>query len=233
MNRFTRLAHSVLTRLMKNRHRLPRFLNRLMDNVARNPDGVASRVASFILGGSSARNVPVPTPVPDADVRVYIGPTNYSGQGFLWARALERGKSGINSKNMAVELPGGFDFAADSLVPVGAYNTSRKWQEAELKAVEGFTHVLFEAERPLFGSLFGRDIAREVAALHAKGISCAFLCHGTDIRSPRRHLSQNRWSPFVCGSEQMNRLQSDADANLALLRARRSRGDLVSCRGRR
>lgn len=203
--------------VLRQRHRLPRFVNRAIDDVAKNPDGFLSRVASLVLGGSRASAAPPPTTVPATAVRVYVGPTNYAGQGYLWARALEASSPELGARNMAVELPGGFAFAADSTVPVAVYNSSSRWQRAELEAVSAFTHVLFEAERPLFGRLLGRDVAAEIAELQQRGLSCAFLSHGTDIRSPRAHADLTPWSPFADDPEQSKALQKDADANLALI----------------
>lgn len=219
MNPVARLANAILSSLVRNRHHLPRPVNRLIDDVAKNPDGVFSRVASFLLGGSSRSQAPTPSSVPDTPIRVFIGPTNYAGQGYLWARALEV-DADLGARNMAVELPGGFNFDADTSVPVSVYNHSTRWQKAELAAVCRFSHVLIEAERPLFGSLFARNLSREIDELQRRGISCAFLCHGTDVRSPSAHAASNRWSPFHELSLQNQILQADSDANLALLKAR-------------
>ena len=120
---------------------------------------------------------------------------------------------------MAVTLPGGFSFPTDTAVPVAVHNVSLRWQQAELEAVSGFTHVLFEAERPLFGRLLGRDLGREAAALESAGVSIAYLGHGTDVRSPRRHMALTEWSYFSDDAAQTAVLQRDADANLALLAA--------------
>src|SRR5690606_1958325 len=140
-------------------------VNRLIDDVAKNPDGRAGRLAARLLGGADSRRIPEPTGAPETAVRVYIGPTNYAGQRIRWARALEADDASIGARNMAVELPGGFAFPADTLVPVAVHTISTSWQRAELDAVKRFTHVLFEAERPLFGPLFGRDLGREIAEL--------------------------------------------------------------------
>jgi hypothetical protein len=217
MKWFFGLAHHVSSSLVGNRSRLPKFINRLIDDVSKNPDGMFGRIASAALGGTNRAQVPPATLAPDGDVRVYIGPTNYSGQGYLWARALEATDSSTGARNMSVELPGGFAFRADTSVPVAVYNRSADWQNAELSAVSSYTHILFEAERPLFGSLFCRDVAREESILAGRGLSTAFLSHGTDIRSPRHHRELNRWSPFLEPTDENALLQRDADANLRLL----------------
>lgn len=197
--------------VIRHRSRLPGWVNRALDSAARDPDGLIGRLAHRALGGGGA---PV-TDVPDAPVRVFIGPTNYSGQGFRWARALESAEAALGARNMEIVLPGGLSFPADTPVPI-ASTSSAGWQESEWEAVRRFSHVLIEAERPLFGRLFDREVRTEVAALEDAGVSVAFLCHGTDIRSPRDHAGRTPWSPYP-DDPRTDVLQADADENFALL----------------
>ncbi|MDI6023766.1 hypothetical protein QBL02_09420 [Leucobacter sp. UT-8R-CII-1-4] len=183
-----------------------------MESAAREPDGVVGKLAARLLGGGSA---PVTT-VPESAVKVYVAPTNYAGQGFLWARALEQADPKIGARNMAIQLPGGFAFQADTLVPIAAINASAEWAEAEWQAASKFTHVLVEAERPMFGKRFGRNVEAEVAALEAAGVSVAFISHGTDIRNPAMHQLATPWSPYP-EDPRTETLQADAEANLDLL----------------
>ena len=82
-----RLVAGPIDWMVRHRSSMPAWVDRLMESVARHPDGVAGRIVSRLLGGGGPGPV---TAVPDAPVRVYIAPTNYSGQGYQWARALER-----------------------------------------------------------------------------------------------------------------------------------------------
>lgn len=186
---FSRLADWAV----RHRSRMPNWMGRVMESAARNPDGLIGRLTSRMLGGGAAAPV---SSVPDTETRVYIAPTNYAGQGFLWARALEAADSTVAARNMAVQLPGGFAFAADTLVPIATVNASAEWAEAEWNAARQFTHVLVEAERAMFGKRFRRDLKAEIAALDSEGVSVAFLCHGTDIRDPDRHAQLTPWSPY-------------------------------------
>ncbi|MFB7884227.1 hypothetical protein [Microbacterium sp. NPDC056057] len=199
--------------LMRHRSSLPAWVNRLMASAARNPDGVVGRLSSVLLGGGDG----APTEVPTGGLRVFIGPTNYSGQGYRWARALEAADAGLAARNMAVSLPGGFDFPADSSVAIAVVNASSRWGEAQWEAVSQFTHVLVEAERPLFGTRFSRSVAAEVEALASAGVSVAFLAHGTDVRDPDRHAARTPWSPYP-EDPRTDVLREDARANLELLR---------------
>lgn len=198
--------------LMRHRSKLPSWVNDLMVSVARNPDGVVGRLAGRLLRGED----PPPTSVPNSELRLYVAPTNYSGQGYLWARAAERSEPRLEARNMAVELPGGYGFKADSLVPIATVNASESWAAAEWQAAQQFTHVLVEAERSMFGRQFARDLSAEVAALQASGVSVAFIAHGTDVREPHAHAKQTEWSPYP-EDPRTEALQRDAEQNLRLL----------------
>lgn len=207
-----RIVGAVTDWLMRRRASLPGWVNRLMESVARNPDGFIGRVAGRLLSGAD----PEPTSVPDRELRLYVAPTNYSGQGFAWARAVERLDPEIGARNVAVTLPGGFGFAADRSVPIATVNASAAWADAEWNAARQFTHVLVEAERSLFGKRFGRDLRLEIAELEAQGVSVAYMCHGTDVRDPAAHAARTPWSPYP-EDPRTEALQADAVANTRLL----------------
>lgn len=199
--------------LVRHRSSLPQWANRVLEAPARNPDGLIGRLTMRALGGSA----PAPTTdVPDTDVRVYIAPTNYSGQAYRWARALEAADPTLGGRNMAEELPGGFAFPADTLVPFAVAQGSEKWAAAQWSAVAAFTHVLIEAERPLFGRRFDRDVETEIRALEQAGLSVAYICHGTDVRDPARHAELTPWSLYP-EDPRTATLQADAATNRDLL----------------
>lgn len=141
----------------------------------------------------------VPSPAVAA-TRVFIGPANFAGQGFAWARAIEATPEPASAVNLDVQDSASFRFPADQPVPERLYRVSRAWQRAQWHDVtRHFTHVLLEAERSVVGGYFGGDLVREVRALRHAGLSVAFLCHGTDIRLPSRHASWEPDSPFAPG----------------------------------
>ncbi|MCI2958000.1 glycosyltransferase [Agromyces atrinae] len=217
MSRLLSAPRRLVDGLLRDRTRLPRFVNRTIDHIADHPDGLLGRLAARSLGGFDASDIPAPTAAPATAARVYIGPTNYAAQGRLWAAALDASDADVGARNMAVDVPGGFDFPADTIVPVPVYTRSREWQEAELEAVGRFSHVLIEAERALFGRLFSRDVERETAELERRGLSVAFLCHGTDIRLPSRHVGLTPWSPYADADSYNTKFERDAARNRALL----------------
>ena len=234
MSGLSSVAGAVLTRVRKivdavlrHRDRMPRFVNRAIDHIAEHPDGLLGRIAARSLGSVAPGDVPLPTSAPVAARRVYIGPTNYAEQGWAWARALDAAPADVRARNMAVDVPGGFSFRADTVVPVPVYTSSDQWQRAEVTAVQEYTHVLFEAERPLFGRLYSRDVETEAGMLAEHGISTAFMCHGTDIRLPSRHARLTPWSPFDPSDPTTQKIERDAVRNNALL-ARLGRPVFVS-----
>lgn len=207
-NLFSRLAGWAV----KHRAKLPRWVTRLMEAAARNPDGLIGRLSAKLMGGSKG---PV-TEVPEASTRVYIAPTNYAGQGYLWARALEATNLQMKARNLAVELPGGFAFDANTLVSIATVNASAEWAEGEWLAAKQFTHVLVEAERSMFGKKFGRDVEAEIAALQQAGVSVALICHGTDVRDPDHHATLTPWSLYP-EDPRTDILREDVRKNLALI----------------
>jgi hypothetical protein len=145
--------------------------------------------------GYRASEVPPPVAVPDEPIRLLIAPANYAGQGFEWARAAER-LPGVGARNLTITRPGSPDFASDASVSETVAVRSAGWIRRQVEAVERFTHVLYEAERPMLGGLVGGDIRREVEQLAGAGLRIGFVSHGSDLRLPSRHAELDPWSPF-------------------------------------
>lgn len=198
---------------VQHRSKLPGWMQRSMESIARNPDSlVAKAVGSILLPKGDIKN----TIVPETQFRIYIAPTNYSGQGFAWARALEKADPDLAARNLEVELPGGYAFNSDNRVPLATVNVSAAWAAAEWQAASQFTHVLVEAERSMFGKQFDRDLESEITALRNEGVSVAMMCHGTDIRDPDQNARLTPWSPFP-EDPRTDILREDARKNHALL----------------
>ncbi|MCT1477305.1 hypothetical protein [Microbacterium sp. p3-SID336] len=200
-----------------NRNRLPSFVNALIDALADAPMSPLGRLAARRLGAPApAGSVPATT-FDDAPVRVLIAPVNYSGQGRAWAQALQTADPAISARNLAVDVPGGFSFDADIVVPVGTYHNGREWQLRQFEAATRATHVLIEAEEPPFGRLLGRSVERQAKALLDAGVDVAFLAHGTDARLPSRHIRDNPLSYYADDSIYLPRAETLAARNIALL----------------
>jgi hypothetical protein len=135
--------------------------------------------------------------VPDAPVRLYVAPANFAGQGFAWARAVETHLEGVAARSMAPVTAEGFAFPADDPVPEHVAAGSRAWQRAQRTAVERFSHVLVEAELPLFPRLGDGSVLSEVRSLRRAGLRVATVSHGSDVRSPSAHAAREPWSPYL------------------------------------
>jgi hypothetical protein len=136
-------------------------------------------------------------PVPDTPTRLYLAPANFAGQGWLWARAAERQLAGVGAVTM-VGIPGGFRFPSDYHVPDQVYLRSPEWQREQFEYVrKNFTHVLIEAQRPMFGSLLSSNAFTEARVLSGYGLQVATIAHGRDVRLPSLHRENYTWSPYV------------------------------------
>lgn len=177
-----------------------RAAGRIFDRM---PRSVQVRLLPRVFG-FSRHDVPAPIVAPQGSRRLYIAPANFAGAASSWARAAEVVPD-IGARNMVPRQAGGFAFPADYEVPAAVYAYSTRWQRSQFRAVStGFSHVIIEAQRPLFGTLFADDpsdtcatVLAEARALRARGVEVAMLCHGSDIRLPSRHAELEPDSPFT------------------------------------
>lgn len=163
--------------------------------------------------GYRAGDVPAPLVIEGEGRRVLIGVQNTAGQAGEWARAVDA-LDGWTARSVGVpSFAGGFGYAADLVVPPEVFARSRRWGRAQFGALAagGTDVVVAESLRPLFGRAFAGDTVREVRALQTAGVTCAVMWHGSDIRSPRRHVEDERWSPFRAQDAFVTTLQRQVD----------------------
>lgn len=162
---------------------------------------VPERIRGRVLPGQYgfvAAEIPPPPTIPDGDVRLYIAPVNYAGQGWRWARAVDAYVDGAGAVNMVARMRADFGHPADNVVPLGFYLASARWQRAQRETVAtGFTHVMIEAEKQPFGAVLDESVTSQVQWLQKRGVRVIMLCHGTDIRLPSRHIALNDDSPYL------------------------------------
>ena len=201
----------------RHRRRLPRWVNRAIDYVADNPDGIVGRIVTRRFGQIADADVPEPVrPTRDATATVLIGAQNYAGQARAWSQALGDHTPGWWAANIAKDVPGGFGFDADRVIPLAAYHNSHTWQVQQFEAAREFDHVIIEGAEAIFGRLLGRDVTREISALRDSGVDVSVLFHGTDIRLPSRHAQATRWSPFA-QADHHDRLERKAARNAQIV----------------
>jgi hypothetical protein len=153
---------------------------------------------------------------PDASRRLLIAPANYAGQGHAWAAAVEQHVPDATAMNFragtlknpfpATYWVEGTDFAGDLEWRIA-------WRDYVMST---FTHVIVEANRPLFGSIASRGEQSVKELLH-EGKQVALLSHGTDSRIPSVHAARERWHPYEAIDQvQLDRMEENARANVAL-----------------
>lgn len=183
------------------RHRFPRPVNEALEWLRWHlPTGIVWRLTGRRGSPVSLKDL-VPEQelpaVPATTTRLFVGPVNYAGQGDLWAKAASTHLPDTGSVSFALHVEGGFDFPSDYMVTPIVYRRNSAWQKELWEYVaSGFTHVLIEAEKPLFADLFKLSCFTEAAQLEARGVRVAMMAHGTDVRLPSRHAAAHAWSPY-------------------------------------
>ena len=144
--------------------------------------------------------LPVQPILTEASLKLIIGPANFAGQAYAWARAAEKAIPNLQAESLTRTV-GDFEFPTDDFVTPYLYTTGR-WKDREnARILNSFTHVLVEAGRPITGYLHSRNVDGEVNVFRGAGISCAVVSHGSDTRIPSHHVAKYPHSPFVAAPE--------------------------------
>jgi hypothetical protein len=138
---------------------------------------------------------PRPAVDPSVPARLLIGPANFAGQAWAWARAAQRELDGVQAVVMMVERDR-LVFPADYLVPPAVYRSLRWRREQETALTHDFTHVLIDAMRPVLGNRYGSDCRGELALLRDAGLQVGLVDHGRDIRLGSLHRQLYPHSPW-------------------------------------
>lgn len=141
---------------------------------------------------------PPPVPIPDMSkpIRLMVGPVNYAGQGYLWSRAVE--STGLVSSNNYVHSGNNpLKYNADFTLSWRTAEHSRVWQREIINTLRNsYTHVLIEACMPILGGHYSGNMRRQIDMLLDAGLKVGFLAHGTEVRLPSRHASNDPYSYF-------------------------------------
>jgi hypothetical protein len=152
---------------------------------------------------------------PTASRRLLIAPANYAGQGHAWADAVRRhvpDATAMNFRAGTLKNP----FPADYWVEGQNFAGDLEWRVAWRDFVMAtFSHVIVEANRPIFGSIASRGDQNVRELLH-EGKRVALLSHGTDSRIPSVHMERERWHPYdALERSQLDRMEENSRANVA------------------
>lgn len=200
-----------------NRNGLPKFVNRVIDQIADSPTSFFGKIAAKRLGKPDPNVSVANTVFLKKPIRLLIAPVNYSGQATSWARAVSKHNNNAAAQSMAIEVVGGFSFEADVIVPVSTFNNDPDWQQNQFQAAAKATHMLVEANEPPFGRLFERSLAKQIDALQKQGVKVAYMAHGTEVRLPSRHLEHSQWSYYRDPSVYLPRAETIALRNIKYL----------------
>ncbi|MEU8134548.1 glycosyltransferase [Streptodolium elevatio] len=148
-----------------------------------------------------------------------VGPTNMAGQGYEWARAVERRLPGVRAETFTLSSGNTFGFAADRTISTDDW-LSRTWQLGQLAYVlDNYSHVLAECAMPPFGRLNGPWANFDLAELAAAGVAVGLAFHGSEIRDPAAQRARVPFSPFDPDHELTRALQSKVDRLGPVVRA--------------
>lgn len=129
---------------------------------------------------------------------VGIGPSDTAGQGWAWAKAVERAVPGVCTYVLRTHRGGPLRYPADETVSLDRFNEGGRWSTAMFERISAsWTHALIEAGRPMMGGLFGKDFVGDVDVLRGLGIRVGLVFHGSEIRDPRAHAARTPFSPFA------------------------------------
>lgn len=133
--------------------------------------------------------------------RLAIGPANYAGQAHAWAAAVNR--------NLPAEA---WSFTGQPLRGRGfAFDTDRRISGVQLRnplarglrsrwLFRGTTHVALDGFRTYFRARQRGKFDGDAKWLARRGWQVALISHGTDTRSPERHMDRLEWSYFRDGT---------------------------------
>lgn len=125
-----------------------------------------------------------------------IGPLNTAGQGWSWARAVERFNPSVKAEVFAIRR-GGFAFDSDYLVEPEISKLEGWGFQQYFRMKRSYTHVLNESFSPMLGNQFKGDIRAELLWLQDAGKKVGVVLHGSEVRNPDRHAQREPLSPFA------------------------------------
>lgn len=155
-----------------------------------------------------------PLPLDRSPLMLGVGPANFAGQGWQWARATQQAVPGLTTEVVTIDNGGPMAFHTDVRVPVATFSGDEDWaHEFGDHVVNNWTHALFEAVKPILGSFQGNTFAKDSQRLLGAGIRVGVIFHGSELRNPARHAANNRWSPFADPDDPLTAaLQRQTDA---------------------
>ncbi len=144
-------------------------------------------------------------PLGDTAIRLGLGPANFAGQLGAIAQAVTRERADVSAEVFERDFGSPFAYPADVVIPARRLRRLEGQVEQLNRILPRYTHLLADAFQPVFGTLNGTDIAGDLPALQAHGITTALLSHGSDLRDPVRHRASSPYSLFHHAPEELFR----------------------------
>lgn len=135
---------------------------------------------------------------------VFIGTANSAGQGWAWARALERtcpSLQAVSARFGGEDSATGFSFQVDQPIYSHYAAHSHRWQKRQFAALRDYRAVIIESGDAVLARLYRGDTASQARALESAGVRLALLFHGSDIRDPESHQRTEAHSHFSADQE--------------------------------
>ena len=116
-----------------------------------------------------------------------IGPANYSGQAYAWARAVE--------DNLGIEA---YSFGKTSVFDFDVDISDPHVYRPLIKGKDHPTHLIIDGFTPFLGG----NLAKDVNGLIMQGRNIALMAHGSEFRAPWRHIRRVQHSHFKSAPQQ-------------------------------
>ena len=124
-----------------------------------------------------------------------IGPANSAGQGYQWIKAATTYLESVSGHSFRFQIDEN-PYPDHYRVELKTFRKDRIWAEAFAKFAEkSYTHIVFESNRPIFGSKEGGSTT-EIARMRSSGLRVAMLAHGSDVRIPSVHAEREKWDQY-------------------------------------
>ena len=150
--------------------------------------------------------------------RLLIGPTNSAGQGYQWVTAVAKNLGSVSGHCFRFQIDEN-PYPDHYRVELKTFRKDRTWAEAFAEFAEkSYTHIVFESNRPIFGSKKGGSTA-EIARMRGAGLRVAMLAHGSDVRIPSAHAEREKWHQYQhMDPEFVRTLDTNAKVNVEQFR---------------
>ncbi|WP_237720110.1 glycosyltransferase family 1 protein [Streptomyces xiaopingdaonensis] len=177
--------------------------------------GLLPPTADFDAVGRSCRSrAPAPqpdaprprwTPLGETPVRLGLGPADHSGQLAELARAVCTARDDVSAEVFAAEAAEKPVHPVDVLLdPRSAYRPHVQLEQLQ-RVLAGYTHLLADAFRPVFGRLNGPHLEDDLPDLLRSPLRTALLARGSEVRHPARHLERHGADSLFCDAPEETR----------------------------